>query len=125
MPQGPAVRTNPRHDRVIGMVDEVFANELIHPVALAREVRGADRDELAIPCGPSDLACTGERRVWRRVKESSDDQHGGIVACAQSSDRPGSRALGGVRQVLDEDLEFGIVHGTSVRPAVGAPLTLG
>ena len=123
MPLGFVVRADPGNDRVIRMIDEVFANQSVHSVVVAGEVGSADGDELAVSCRPSDLAGAGERRIRTSVEERGDDEDRGVVTRTQSGDRPGGRAFGRGCEVLDEDLEFGIVHATSVRPLLGAPLT--
>ncbi len=108
---------------MVRMIDEVFANQCLRSLLVAGEVGTADGDELAVSCRLSDVASAGERRIRAYVENRRDNQNRGVVTGTQSGDRSGRRAFRGGCEMLDEDLEFGIVHATSVRPPVGAPLT--
>lgn len=73
---------DPGDEDVVGVVDEVLARQRVDPLAFAAQVRGGDRDELAVARG---------RRGRLRLREQHD-------------------AVGGREERFDHELSQELVH---------------
>ncbi len=62
------------------MVDEVVAGECVHQVTVAGQVRGGDRDELALSGCLSQLGSSGEQLGYARIDQRRRHDHNRVLA---------------------------------------------
>ena len=79
---------------MVGVVDEVVADERTGSVVIAGDVCGGDRDELPRSGWSRKLGGVAERAVWGGAEERGDEQQNRIVAvfwrAIESAAEPGA-----------------------------------